>query len=69
MWVGGNIGTPLLDKITEIGIEDEVVVELSSFQLFDLVPYIDTAVITNISPNHLDIHTDYEEYIVLNKIF
>lgn len=63
VWVGGNIGTPLLDKIAQIGIEDEVVVELSSFQLFDLVPYIDTAVITNISPNHLDIHTDYEEYI------
>lgn len=63
VWVGGNIGTPLLDKVNQIGIEDEVVVELSSFQLFDLVPYIDTAVVTNISPNHLDIHTDYEEYI------
>ncbi|HHV42236.1 MAG TPA: UDP-N-acetylmuramoyl-L-alanine--D-glutamate ligase [Clostridiaceae bacterium] len=67
VWVGGNIGTPLLDKISLIEAEDEVVVELSSFQLFDLVPYVDTAVITNIFPNHLDIHTSYEEYILTKK--
>lgn len=67
VYVGGNIGTPLLDQVFFMAEDDEVVVELSSFQLFDLVTHLDTAVITNISPNHLDIHKDYEEYAKVKK--
>lgn len=62
-WIGGNIGTPLLHKVEEMNKEDKVVVELSSFQLdaMNLAPSV--AVITNLSPNHLDWHIDYNEYI------
>lgn len=63
VYVGGNIGTPLFTKIEDIKEEDYVVLELSSFQLMDVNENVDVAVITNISPNHLDIHKDYEEYI------
>ncbi len=62
-FVGGNIGNPLLYRIESIGAEDVVVVELSSFQLHNMQVSTDIAVITNISPNHLDYHTDYQEYI------
>lgn len=63
VYVGGNIGTPLLDKVEEITKEDYVVLELSSFQLMTMKEKIDRAAITNVSPNHLDYHKDYEEYI------
>lgn len=62
-YLGGNIGIPLFAKIDEMKPEDIVVLELSSFQLMTLKKSPDIAVITNISPNHLDIHKDYEEYI------
>lgn len=62
-FVGGNIGYPLLYRIESIGEDDVVVVELSSFQLHNMRVSTDVAVITNISPNHLDYHTDYQEYI------
>jgi UDP-N-acetylmuramoylalanine--D-glutamate ligase len=61
--LGGNIGTPLLDRIASIRPEDMVVLELSSFQLMSMRKSPDVAVITNISPNHLDVHKDYQEYI------
>ncbi|MCL2081286.1 MAG: UDP-N-acetylmuramoyl-L-alanine--D-glutamate ligase [Oscillospiraceae bacterium] len=61
--VGGNIGTPLLDRLDDISPEDIVVLELSSFQLMTVKKSPDTAVITNISPNHLDWHRSMEEYI------
>ncbi len=63
VWLGGNIGTPLLDKTDRIAPTDRVVLELSSFQLmyFPYSPHV--AVITNLAPNHLDIHKDMEEYI------
>ena len=63
VWLGGNIGTPLLDKADEMEPDDQVVLELSSFQLmyFPYSPH--TAVITNLAPNHLDIHKDMQEYI------
>lgn len=63
VYLGGNIGTPLLDKLQDIKDDDIVVLELSSFQLMDMdiCPFV--SVITNISPNHLDKHTDYKEYI------
>lgn len=67
VYIGGNIGTPLFTKIEEIKEEDYIVLELSSFQLMDVEEAIDVSVITNVSPNHLDIHKDYEEYIEAKK--
>lgn len=61
-WIGGNIGMPLFDKIEEMTPEDYVVLELSSFQLMDMDVSTDIAVVTNLSPNHLDIHKDMAEY-------
>ncbi|NLK88128.1 MAG: UDP-N-acetylmuramoyl-L-alanine--D-glutamate ligase [Clostridiaceae bacterium] len=61
-WLGGNIGTPLLDRIDEISDTDMVVLELSSFQLHTMRNRIHTAVVTNLSPNHLDVHTSMSEY-------
>jgi len=66
-YLGGNIGTPLFTKLSEITPEDIVVLELSSFQLMNMVVSPDIAVITNITPNHLNIHKDYEEYIEAKK--
>lgn len=63
VWLGGNIGNPLIDSIEEIKADDYAVVELSSFQLMTMKKSPDVAVITNITPNHLDVHKDYEEYI------
>lgn len=60
--LGGNIGTPLIDRLGEIGPEDLVVLELSSFQLMAFQAQIDYALLTNISPNHLDYHKDFHEY-------
>ncbi len=66
-YLGGNIGKPLFTKLPEMRPEDIVVLELSSFQLMgmDVSPHI--AVMTNITPNHLNIHKDYEEYIEAKK--
>lgn len=63
VYVGGNIGTPLLDKIDEVKETDMVVLELSSFQLLTMAQSADVAVVTNVTPNHLDVHKDYDEYI------
>lgn len=62
-FLGGNIGTPLFTKIAEMKPEDIVVLELSSFQLMTMKKSPDIAVVTNVTPNHLDIHKSYEEYI------
>lgn len=62
-FLGGNIGTPLVAKISEMRPEDIVVLELSSFQLMNMNLSTDIAVVTNISPNHLNVHKSYEEYI------
>ncbi len=67
VWLGGNIGTPLLDKADEIAPDDQVVLELSSFQLMDFPYSSHVAVITNLSPNHLDIHKDMEEYVTAKE--
>ncbi len=61
--LGGNIGHPLLPEIESISPDDVAVVELSSFQLISMRRGPDVAVVTNVSPNHLDIHKDMEEYI------
>lgn len=66
-WVGGNIGTPLLQYVEEMKDDDFVVVELSSFQLMNMKASVDVSVITNISPNHLDVHKSYQEYIDAKK--
>ena len=65
--LGGNIGTPLLTKAGEIKETDFVVVELSSFQLHTMKKSPHIAVMTNLSPNHLDVHKDYAEYIDAKK--
>ena len=61
--IGGNIGKPLLPEIETIAPTDVCVVELSSFQLISMRQSPDVAVVTNLAPNHLDIHKDMEEYI------
>ncbi len=63
VWLGGNIGIPLFSKIDEIKKDDIVVLELSSFQLMTMENSPSISVITNISPNHLNYHRDYEEYV------
>ena len=63
VWLGGNIGTPLLSSIPQMKEEDFAVVELSSFQLMDMERSAQRAVITNLAPNHLDVHKDMDEYI------
>ena len=62
-FLGGNIGTPLFTKISEMKPDDIVVLELSSFQLMNMELSTDIAVVTNITPNHLNVHKDYQEYI------
>ena len=62
-YLGGNIGIPLFTKVADMKPEDYVVLELSSFQLMTMNISPDIAVVTNITPNHLDIHKSYEEYI------
>ena len=61
--LGGNIGTPLFTKLKDMRPEDIVVLELSSFQLMNMELSTNIAVVTNISPNHLNVHKDYQEYI------
>lgn len=63
VWLGGNIGTPLLPLVRQMKPEDYAVVELSSFQLMDMRRSPCRAVITNLAPNHLDVHKDMQEYI------
>lgn len=67
VWLGGNIGRPLIDILPEIKAEDVAVLELSSFQLMTMKKSPDVSVITNITPNHLDVHKDYNEYIEAKK--
>lgn len=65
--VGGNIGTPLLAKVPDMRPEDMVVLELSSFQLHSMECSPDVAVITNLAPNHLDVHPSYADYVDAKK--
>ena len=62
-YVGGNIGAPLLPLVFEMTEDDVAVVELSSFQLQTMKQSPSRAIITNITPNHLNWHTDMDEYI------
>lgn len=67
VFVGGNIGTPLLPEIENITADDFVVAELSSFQLISMRKSPDVAVVTNVAPNHLDVHKDMDEYVQAKK--
>lgn len=67
VFVGGNIGKPLLPEIENITPDDFVVAELSSFQLISMRKSPDVAVVTNVAPNHLDIHKDMDEYVEAKK--
>ncbi len=66
-WLGGNIGFPLLSRVEEIKKDHKVVLELSSFQLHTMRKSPNIAVITNVSPNHLDVHKSIEEYVEAKK--
>ena len=63
VWLGGNIGTPLLDQADKMAPDHVAVLELSSFQLMSMKKTPSVAVITNLSPNHLDWHRDFAEYV------
>ena len=67
VWLGGNIGTPLLPLCRQLQYTDFAVVELSSFQLMDMTRSPNRAVITNLAPNHLDVHKDMDEYVDAKK--
>ena len=64
VWLGGNIGTPLLPLCRQMKETDIAVVELSSFQLMDMRRSPSVAVVTNLAPNHLDVHKDMDEYVL-----
>lgn len=65
--LGGNIGRPLLNEVPEMKSGDIAVLELSSFQLHSMECRPDVAVVTNLFPNHLDVHPSYEDYIQAKK--
>ena len=67
VWLGGNIGTPLLPLCNQMQKDDYAVVELSSFQLMDMTRSAHVAVVTNLAPNHLDVHKDMQEYVDAKK--
>ena len=67
VWIGGNIGQPLLPLADQMASDDLDVVELSSFQLMNMTQSPHVAVITNLAPNHLDVHKDMEEYIAAKE--
>lgn len=62
-FVGGNIGRPLLADVPQMSADDMAVLELSSFQLMTMQASPHVAVVTNLAPNHLDIHKSMEEYV------
>ena len=61
-FLGGNIGKPIFTKINQMKPEDIVILELSSFQLMGMTVSPNIAVVTNIFPDHLNVHKSYEEY-------
>jgi len=65
--VGGNIGHPLLAETGAMQPDDIAVLELSSFQLMTMTRSPHVAVITNLAPNHLDVHKDFQEYITAKE--
>ena len=66
--VGGNIGHPLLAETGSMQPDDIAVLELSSFQLMTMTRSPHIAVITNLAPNHLDVHKDFQEYMCAKAV-
>lgn len=66
-FLGGNIGKPIFTQIKDICKDDIVVLELSSFQLMDIDVSPQISVVTNIYPDHLNVHKSYEEYREMKK--
>ena len=67
VYLGGNIGQPLLPMTEQMEEDDFAVVELSSFQLMTMKKSAHVAVVTNLAPNHLDVHKDMQEYVSAKK--
>ena len=67
VWLGGNIGHPLLCDADRMRPEDYAVLELSSFQLMTMERSPHIAVVTNLAPNHLDMHRDMAEYVAAKE--
>ena len=63
VFLGGNIGAALLPQLADVTPDAVAVVELSSFQLISMRRSPKVAVVTNVTPNHLDHHKDMQEYI------
>ena len=66
-YLGGNIGTPLFTKLPEMTEKDIIILEMSSFQLMGMDVSPDISLVTNIYPDHLNIHKDMQEYIDSKK--
>ena len=63
---GGNIGEPVLDRVDQLGPDDWVVLELSSFQLESITtPRLHIGMVLNVTPDHLDRHRSFERYLEL----
>ncbi len=67
VWVGGNIGTPLLSVVDAMQPTDLAVLELSSFQLEIMTKSVNIACVLNVTPNHLDRHASMEEYTAAKR--
>lgn len=67
VWVGGNIGHPLLCEADGMLATHYAVLELSSFQLMTMKHSPHIAVVTNLAPNHLDVHRDMAEYVAAKE--
>lgn len=67
VWVGGNIGSPLLSVIDEMDASDLAILEISSFQLELMTKSVNIACVLNVTPNHLDRHTTMEAYIAAKR--
>ena len=67
VWVGGNIGVPLLSMLDQMQFGDLAVMELSSFQLEVMTRSVDIACVLNITPNHLDRHASMEAYVAAKR--
>ena len=67
VWLGGNIGHPLLCEADAMQPDHYAVLELSSFQLMTMTQSPHIAVVTNLAPNHLDVHKDMAEYVTAKE--